>query len=80
MGKMLLAVGCLAFSSATTYCTFRLVKIKHAGVLPSWALPFMGLIFITSVVLSVWFFGQYFFTEPMTPTKLLSSRWPRLTI
>ena|ERR1700732_1125856 len=75
MWKLLLAVGCLAFSSGITYCAFRLIKNQHAGVLPSWAAPFMGLTFITSIVLSVWFVRQYFLPEPMTRTNPSSSRW-----
>jgi len=77
MWKLLFAIGCLAFSSGTTYCAFCLIKIQHAGVLPSWVVPFMGLTFITSVVLSVLFVGWYFFSEPMTPANLPSGRCSR---
>jgi hypothetical protein len=75
MWKLLLAVGCLSFSSGITYCAFRLIKNQHAGVLPSWAAPFLGLTFITSIVLSAWFVRQYFLPEPMTLTNPSSGRW-----
>jgi hypothetical protein len=80
MWTLLLAIGCLAFSSGTTYCAFLLIKRQHAGALPSWAAPFIGLTFITSVVLSAWFVGLSFFEEPITPTEEPGIQQPKLTI
>jgi hypothetical protein len=80
MWKLLLAIGCLAFSAGTTYCAFRLIKSQHTGALPSWAGPFMGLTFITSVVLSAWVVGLPFLQGPIAPTEEPGVQQPKLTI
>jgi hypothetical protein len=80
MWTLLLAIGCLAFSSGTTYCAFRLIKSQHAGALPSWDAPFMGLTFITSVVLSAWFVGLSFLEEPIIPIEPPGIQQPKLII
>jgi hypothetical protein len=80
MWNLLLAISCLAFGSGTTYCAFRLIKSQHAGALPSWAGPFMGLTFITSVVLSAWFAGLPFLQDPTAPAEAPGIQQPKLII
>jgi TRAP-type C4-dicarboxylate transport system permease small subunit len=72
-----LAVACVAFSLATTYCAFRLIRLHHHDESPNWAVPLMGLIFISTLV-SAWLLGQYLLQAPIHPGVSPFSRWPRI--
>jgi hypothetical protein len=78
--KPLFIIGSIAVSLGATYFAYRLIQIQHAGHLPPWAMPFITLVAITSILLAACVVGPYLLREPLIRVPTPSAEEHKISI